>query len=208
MTPLISTPRRRLSAPPCEIVAIQTGAAKRAQCRGRAAVKVGSRMTAARVTRGAISLRSSSQDDVRRDPDQFRRVFTNVVGIAPQRVSIRTLRPSVQPNCCSPCRNAAMRACPSGSFAAVDISTPICRTRSGCCARAARPRGSRAAEQDDELPPFTRYLVGAREQRWRHIEAERLGRFQIDHQLVFGRRLHRQVAVDEDRRGAPFFTAG
>ena len=33
MTPLISTPRRRLSAPPCEIVAIQTGAAKRAQSR-------------------------------------------------------------------------------------------------------------------------------------------------------------------------------
>ena len=30
---------------------------------------------------------------------------------APQRISIRRLRPSVQPNCCSPCRNAARRAC-------------------------------------------------------------------------------------------------
>ena len=30
--------------------------------------------------------------------------------VVAQRVSIRTLRPSVQPNCCRPCRNAAMRA--------------------------------------------------------------------------------------------------
>jgi len=37
------------------------------------------------------------------------------------------------------------------------------------------------------------HLIGAREQRLRHFEAERLGGLQIDHQLVFGRRLHRQV---------------
>jgi hypothetical protein len=30
-----------------------------------------------------------------------------------------------------------MRACPSGSFAAVDISTPMRRMRSACCAPAA-----------------------------------------------------------------------
>ena len=30
--------------------------------------------------------------------------------VVAQRVSIRTLRPMVQPNCASPCRNAAMRA--------------------------------------------------------------------------------------------------
>ena len=37
------------------------------------------------------------------------------------------------------------------------------------------------------------HLVGAREQRRRHGEAERLGGFEVDHQLVLGRRLHRQV---------------
>src|ERR1019366_4955549 len=37
------------------------------------------------------------------------------------------------------------------------------------------------------------HLVGGHEQRGRNCEAERLGDFEIDHQLVFGRRLHRQV---------------
>src|SRR5215467_2858314 len=37
------------------------------------------------------------------------------------------------------------------------------------------------------------HLVGAGEQRWRHVEAERLGGLKVDHQLVLGRRLHRQV---------------
>jgi hypothetical protein len=34
-------------------------------------------------------------------------------------------------------------------------------------------------------------LVGAGEQRRGHVEAERLGGLEIDHQLVFHRRLHR-----------------
>jgi hypothetical protein len=44
-------------------------------------------------------------------------------------------------------------------------------------------------------PPFTSFdhLVGAGEQRWRHLEAERFGSFEVDYQLVFGRRLNRQV---------------
>jgi hypothetical protein len=37
------------------------------------------------------------------------------------------------------------------------------------------------------------HLVGAREQCSRQVEAERRGGLQIDDQLVFGRRLHRQV---------------
>jgi hypothetical protein len=52
-------------------------------------------------------------------------------------VSIRTLRPSVQPNCCNTCRNAARRACKNGSSATPAKSTPIRRIRSLCCALAA-----------------------------------------------------------------------
>jgi hypothetical protein len=37
------------------------------------------------------------------------------------------------------------------------------------------------------------HLVGAREQRWRHVEAERLRGLEVDHQLVFSGRLHRQI---------------
>src|SRR5678816_2241503 len=35
------------------------------------------------------------------------------------------------------------------------------------------------------------HLVGAGEQRWRHVEAERLGRLEVDHELVLGWRLDR-----------------
>jgi hypothetical protein len=55
----------------------------------------------------------------------------------PQRVSIRTLRPSVQPNCCSACMNAPIWASKSASFATWLIRTPMRRTRSGCCASTA-----------------------------------------------------------------------
>src|SRR5262245_66415993 len=44
-------------------------------------------------------------------------------------------------------------------------------------------------------PPFTSFdhLVGAGKQRGRHLEAERLGCFEVDYQLVLGRCLNRQV---------------
>src|SRR6516164_1876911 len=45
----------------------------------------------------------------------------------------------------------------------------------------------------DELASSLDHLVGARDERWRHVKAERPGGFEIDDQLIFGRRLHRQV---------------
>jgi hypothetical protein len=38
------------------------------------------------------------------------------------------------------------------------------------------------------------HLVGVREQRRRHVEAERFSCLEIDDELVFGRLNHRQVA--------------
>ena len=56
---------------------------------------------------------------------------------APQRDSIRTLRPTVHPSCTSACRNAPTRASDSGSSAAAVSSMPMRLTWSACCARAA-----------------------------------------------------------------------
>jgi hypothetical protein len=77
------------------------------------------------------------QNDVRRERQKLLGISVKASGIAcAQRVSIRTLRPSVQPNCCSPCRNAAMRACPSASSGARFMSTPVrcIRSPSACAA--------------------------------------------------------------------------
>ena len=61
-----------------------------------------------------------------------------------QRASIRTLRPSVQPTSCNPCRNAVRRRDDSGSVAESPISTPMRRMRSDCSARATSGRAATA----------------------------------------------------------------
>jgi hypothetical protein len=74
-----------------------------------------------------------------------------------QRVSIRILRPSVQPSFSSPSRNAAKRACPRSRLSAANgMSTPTRFTRSLCCARAAS--GQAAAAPPSKVMKSRRFM--------------------------------------------------
>ena len=85
-------------------------------------------LAVARITSGASATNSAAYLRLRS------------ISTAPQRMSIRTLRPSVQPDCCSPCKNAAKRRCP---ILIVRVASSSARR----CAASARPaaRARRAA---------------------------------------------------------------
>src|SRR5262249_37238656 len=53
--------------------------------------------------------------------------------------------------------------------------------------------GMSALGQKRTLRDLIDYFVGAAEQRRKHSEAERFGGLEVDHKLILGRRLHRQI---------------
>ena len=110
-------------------------------------------------------------------------------------MSISLLRPSIHPSFRSPSRNAATEDCPSWSLSAEEVRTPIRRTRSGCCARAAS--GDAAAALPSSVMNSRRvlldHLVGARDDCCWKLDTDRRGGFEVDGEVVLGRCLHRQV---------------
>src|SRR5262249_37834166 len=140
---------------------------------------------------------------------------------APQRVSICTLRPMVQPDSASVCKNAPMRACDSASSDENGKSTPMRRIFSRWCARAASGHAAappsivmnsrRLARNSIQKIPVESmtavssmqvraahsnsfdHLVGAREQHRRNFESDALCGPQVDHQLELRRLNDRQI---------------
>ena len=112
-----------------------------------------------------------------------------------QRVSIRTLRPMVQPNCAAPAgtprRGPEFRIVRGCGQEHADAPHPLGLLR----ARRERPRSRRAAEQRDELAASHHSITSSARASsdGGTVEAERLGGLEVDDQLVLGRRLHRQV---------------
>ena len=97
------------------------------------------------------------QDHIRRERDQFRRLSRDSARYRrPPAVSMCRFRPTIQPNCLSPCRNAIVATCvfrivrggPGHEHADAPHPLPLLR------ARRDRPRRRRAAQQRDELAPF------------------------------------------------------
>jgi hypothetical protein len=104
------------------------------------------------------------------------------IPIAPGRGGSATLRASMSPTAAVPAR---------------------CRRRSYRCAAGRPPWRSSARRWSPSCRPADRSiliarlldeLVGDGKQRWRHVEAERLGGLQVYHKLVLGRCLHRKIA--------------
>jgi hypothetical protein len=60
--------------------------------------------------------------------------------------------------------------------------------------RSILPCDTSGCEQSQQGSPLFDHLVGARKHSGRQIKAKRLGGFQVEHQLVFHRRLHQQLS--------------
>jgi hypothetical protein len=91
---------------------------------------------------------------------------------------------------CAP--QKVMSALPPIATAKADIcasSCPLYPRKRTCAVQL----GMSALGQKRTLLALFDHLVGPREQRWRHSETDRFGRFEIDYQLVLRRCLHRKV---------------
>src|SRR5262249_37120096 len=115
---------------------------------------------------------------------------------SPQRYSMVTVRPSIQPSSRSRCTKAVTDLLwPEG----VDAPrNPIVGTFAGCCARAAS--GHTAPAPPSRLMKSGRFIFAVirsprrrRENRRRNFEPQHFGSLEIDHEFVLGRRLHRKV---------------
>src|SRR6516164_1143040 len=177
--------RARLSTNPCPTGSgtktNTIGMVRVAACKGPTAS-----LPSARITSDGSAANSAA----------YLRVSLRVVD---HRTSMRALRPSVQPSACRACANTTMRACASGSLAAIVIRMPIRRFLSACCPRAAS--GHAAAAPPSSVMNSRRFiqplsfdhLVGAQKEGSRHVEAKGPCGLQIDNQLKLDRLLDRQI---------------
>ena len=137
---------------------------------------------------------AGGQDDVRRERNQFRRMFANR-SASPRPSGYRSARCGHRPaQLLQPLHGTPLRrACTSGSSAA-SMSTPMRRIRSGCCARAAS--GHAAAPPSSVMNSRRSHSITSSARASsdrRHVEAERLRGLEVDDQLELGRLHDRQV---------------
>src|SRR5437763_11808125 len=122
----------------------------------------------------------------------------------------RTATSRISRNCPSktnirrPRRSCAMPRGPKGNLAVLSQSRHFDRAPATSALSPinrhlqSRLRCLKGAHEETHAPQQTitlfYHLVGAGEHDRRHLEAERLGGLEVEHRLVFGRRLHRQVS--------------
>jgi hypothetical protein len=97
-------------------------------------------------------------------------------------------------------------SCPPAASPILSAAPPIAAVLSvdGCWSVSATSR----PEQAQQSPQLLDHVVRAAEQRWRHVEAERLGCFEINDQLDRGGLLHRKVRWLNARQNAGDIAGG
>src|SRR5262249_27191223 len=102
--------------------------------------------------------------------------------------------PLAQPKSASACVNAERRGFPSGSFSSYPKSTPMRRTRSTCCARAANGHAAAPPRKVMNSAFSFDHLVRAQHYRWGDCKTESRGGLAVPDHLEFCRQLPREIA--------------